>query len=102
MSGDNVTIVPIGKDGKGLAICFSKEALIKMKEGGTFPVDLVTGNGKVKLMFMRDRTFAGFIKKFQAKVVKIAAAKESTDVIADAAELGMELGNADGAGNTAG
>jgi len=89
----DVTIVPIGSEGKNLAVCFTKTGLLKMKEGGTYPVDLMTSAGPVKMMFMRDSTFANFIKKFNAKVQVAEDVQATNSGIAEAASLGLDLGD---------
>jgi len=88
----DVIVVPIGNDGKGLAVCFTKRALLRIKEGNTYPVDVMTSAGKVKMMFMRDRTFNQHLKKFQTKVATVQVEKATDESLADTASLAAEIG----------
>lgn len=86
-----INIIPIGE--RGLAVTFSKDDLLKLKEGKTLNGELVGPNGKTKLLFMRDRTFLDMQDKF-AKAVDEEAAKRSAEQVASEAEsIGRTIGN---------
>lgn len=92
-----IQIISIGE--RGLAVTFSKDDLISIKNGGTLHGELVNGEGKTKIMFMRDQTFKDIQRKFE-KAVKVAEAeaaakKQVEGAVAGSQALGQDIGSAE-------
>lgn len=92
-----VQIISIGQ--RGLAITFSKEDLRAIKDGRTLTGELVNSNGKTSVMFMRDRTFQDMQKKFSSKVNEAKARVVQGAEANEAASLGAQIADSDGAEN---
>lgn len=71
-------LVTIGS--KGIAVCFHKDELLSILRGATINGELVNGDGKVKLLFMRDRTFKEIQVKHSKQLRKAAAVADSVVV----------------------
>lgn len=87
-----VQLVEIGNSGKNYCLTLSKNALVAIREGRTFPLELLLGDKKMKINVMRDNTYKEQVRKFNKISEK---AKESVEVAVDAnddANFGKSLG----------
>ena len=91
---DAVKFVQIGTSGKNYCLTLSKTALIALREGSSFPVELFVGDTKVKFNIMRDRTFQENLRKFK-KINQEAkdAADAKIEAEEEVAKLGSDIGN---------
>jgi len=91
---DAVKFVQIGTSGANHCLTLSKTALIALREGSTFPVELLVGDTKVRFTIMRDTTFRVNLAKF-TKINQ--AAKDNVQAQVDADEevskLGKDIGD---------
>ncbi len=75
-----VQIVHIGKE-KALAVLLNKDALWAIKDGQTFVTELIHGETKTKVLFMRDTTFTARMQDFKSKEKAEAELKKVADGI---------------------
>ena len=91
---DAVQFVQIGTSGTNQVLTLSKNALIAIREGKSFPVELLVGDKKVKFQIMRDTTF-----KRQLAVYKKAAetaqdmGEAQVEANNEVAKIGKDIGN---------
>jgi len=52
-----VQFIPIGDSGNNYVITLSKNALIAIREGKSFPIELLAGDKKKTFVIMRDTSF---------------------------------------------
>ncbi len=70
---------------EGLVVIFNKHSLRAIKDGQTVEMDLVTGNSKMHVMFMRDNTYRAKAHELQR------LAKEAEDRNKGIADLAKDL-----------
>lgn len=88
-----VNVVPVGKSGKNFMITFSKNALIAIREGQSFDVELLSGDKPLKMVFIRDNVARQKVKLLENLNKK---AKESAEIVVSTEEetamLGKDIG----------
>ena len=57
VESDGVQFIPIGESGDNYVITLSKHALIAVREGKSFPIEVLAGGKKKTIILMRDNTF---------------------------------------------
>lgn len=89
----DVKFIEIGSSGKSYCLTLSKNALLALREGKTFPIELLDGDVKKLIVVMRDTTFKkrmtihNKISK-KAKESVETKIKERRDI-----ELGKDIGS---------
>lgn len=87
-----VQLVEMGSSGTNYCLTLSKSALIAIREGRTFPLELLIGEKKMKINVMRNTEFK---KKLNAFHKLNEQAKDSVKIATDKnedAEFGKSLG----------
>jgi hypothetical protein len=89
---DAVQLIEMGSSGENFCLTLSKSALMAVREGRSFPLDLLMNGKKVKITVMRDNTYK---KKLQAFLRLNEQAKDAAQSRVDLKEdvdLGKSLG----------
>jgi len=94
VESDAVKFVQIGTSGKNQCLVLSKTALIAIREGQSFPVEVLVGDTKMKFVIMRDRTFKKNLRDFKKTAQAAQGSVEATiEANNEAAKLGQDIGN---------
>lgn len=92
---DAVTLVEIGSSGKNYCLTLTKNALIAIREGSSFPIEFMANGTKMKVNIMRDTEFRKksriFNKANQLAKESAIATKEANDAVGIGKSLGEKL-----------
>lgn len=89
---DAVQLVEMGSSGKNYCLTLSKNALIAIREGKTFPLELLIGDKKMKINVMRDNEFKKKLATFNKINEQAKNSAQATAEATKAAGLGKSLG----------
>jgi len=94
VESDAVKLVQIGTSGKNYCVTLTKNALIALREGKSFPIDMMVNGEKASFTIMRDVTFRKNLTAFnKANVAAKKSADEKVEANKEVEGLGKDIGN---------
>lgn len=90
VDSDDVKFVQIGNSGTNYCITISKNGLLALRNGKTFPIELIDGDKKKTIVVMRDVTFR---KRMNIHSKLTQEAKKTAEIIINGNKEGANLGD---------
>lgn len=89
-----VQFIPVGESGDNYIITLSKNALIAIREGKSFPIELLAGGKKKTIILMRDNTYRDKMRLHNKLAQQAKEQVETTlQVDAEMNAISQDLGN---------